>query len=106
MVHDMLQTMFERFTADNSFTFSRTTFFTQFGRRELPHVKNKTLTLQSKFIIKYTWDCRNRSHVPNQERCFDSICDTILENRKYNRNFNKVWENSGLLEPPFRNVIP
>ncbi len=106
MVHDMIQETFKRFTASNDFTFSRTEFFTNFSQRDLPHVKNKALTLLSKLLIKYIWDCRNMAYIPNLENCFEILCGKIVEIMKCNGNFNNTWRNSGLLNPENINVIP
>jgi hypothetical protein len=66
-----IETFFKRLTGDINFLFSSREFLTTFERREFRFAKTKTLTLVSKLIMKYTWDCiyKNRFFLPEMENC-------------------------------------
>jgi hypothetical protein len=89
--------MFRRLVADEDFNFSRHEFLVIFERRGYTHPRNMALTIFSKFLIKYLWDCRNKSFIPNVEHCWDTLSDKITATAKINGNFRTVWSNSGFL---------
>jgi hypothetical protein len=69
--------IFCRFTNDLNFAVGRRDYFASFEYRELSFAKNKILTLLSKFIMKYIWDCKMRHFLPNLEHCWDIITDKV-----------------------------
>ncbi len=90
-VADLIETVFKRVTGNKNFTFSRREFFASFERRELTHPMNKCLTVFSKLLIKYLWDCRTRSYLPSLEHCWENMCDRITAAGKTNRKFGAMW---------------
>jgi hypothetical protein len=100
-VHNLLADMFKTITNDNNFALSKREFFTTFERRELSSAKNTCLTICAKLLIKYIWECRNRSFVPLLEHCRHNLCDRLMMATKSNKKFRTLWEASGLyhLEP-------
>ncbi len=76
-------------------------FFTKFERKELSSAKNSCLTICAKLLIKYIWECRNRSFLPLLEHCRHNLCDRLMMATKSNKKFRTLWEASGLfdLEP-------
>jgi hypothetical protein len=96
--------MFRRLSGDDNFNFSRREFFVNFDRREYTHPMNAALTIFAKFLIKYLWDCRNKSFIPNAEHCWDTLVDKITSTAKLNGNFRTVWSNSGFEAVQINNV--
>jgi hypothetical protein len=94
LVSDLIDTVFKRFYGDNNFLFSRREYFTNFDRRELSYTKNMVLTLVSKFLLKYIWDCKTRFTIPNMVNCWEFLCDKILTLISNNNKFRKLWEGS------------
>jgi hypothetical protein len=81
---------------DGNFVFSRREFFATFERRELSYPTNSMLTLIAKFLIKYVWDCKTRSRMPEMENCWEFLCDKIKFLVGNNNRFRKLWEGSGM----------
>jgi hypothetical protein len=96
-VAEMIDNVFKRFNGDNNFLFSKREFFTDFNRRELSYTKNMMLTLLSKFLLKYIWDCKTRFMMPNINNCWETMCDKILTLTSINNKFRKLWEGSGFV---------
>jgi hypothetical protein len=96
-VSDIIDNVFRRFYGDNDFLFSRREYFTNFDRRELSYTKNMILTLVSKFLLKYIWDCKTRFTIPNINNCWEALCDKILTLISINNKFRKLWEGSGFV---------
>ncbi len=94
-VTDLIDNIFTSVTGNEGFKFNRREFFTRFERRELTHPMNQCLTLFSKFLIKYLWDCRSRNFVLTLEHCWESMCDKITLAGKVNKKFNNLWSAAG-----------
>jgi hypothetical protein len=97
-VHDILVNIFKTITNDNDFAFSKREFFTNFERRGFATAKNMSLTICAKLVIKYIWECRNRSCVPSYDNCLDYLRDRLLMSTKNSNKFNNVWTISGLFD--------
>jgi hypothetical protein len=63
-VSSIIDLLFQRLTSMATFTVGRREFFTVFERAEFGIAKNRALTLISKFVTKYIWDCRNKRFLP------------------------------------------
>jgi hypothetical protein len=95
-VCDVLETVLKTVTSNDNFVFSRREYFTTFDRREAGFAYNQTLTIVTKIIIKYIWDCKIRSYLPNVENCLDNIREKINLLFGINSSLSKVITNSGL----------
>jgi nitrate reductase cytochrome c-type subunit len=95
-ISTIIERVYQRLTNNPDFMFSRREYFATFDRRELSYAKNTILTIVGKLLIFYIWDCRNRNYLPGLENCWYSIKDRISILCNTNRNFNKLWESSGL----------
>jgi hypothetical protein len=56
---------------------------------------NQTLTIVTKIIIKYIWDCKNRFGVPNAIDCLDNIKEKFQLQYEVNSSFSRFIVNSG-----------
>jgi hypothetical protein len=54
------------------------------------------MTIVTKIIIKYIWDCKVHSFLPNVESCPDNIREKINILFGINSSLSKVITNSGL----------
>ncbi len=70
--------------------------FARFERRELTHPMNQCLTILSKFLIKYLWDCRSRNFVPTLEHCWECLHDRIILAGRNSKKFNNLWVVAGI----------
>jgi hypothetical protein len=95
-VCDVLETVLKTVTSDDSFVFSRREYFTTFERRDAGTAYNQTMTIVTKLVIKYFWDCKTHSHIPTVENCLDNICEKIGLLYRINSSFSKVITNSRL----------
>jgi hypothetical protein len=95
-VCDVLETVLKTVTGTDNFVFSRREYFTTFERREASYAYNQTLTLVTKIIIKYVWDCKTRFYLPNVESCLDNICDKIKLQFEINSSLSNITVKSGL----------
>jgi hypothetical protein len=95
-VCDVLETVLKTVTSDDGFVFSRREFFTTFERREASTAYNQTMTVVTKLVIKYLWDCKTRSHLPAVENCLDNIREKIGLLHRINSPFSKLMINSRL----------
>jgi hypothetical protein len=93
----VLENVFRRITVNENFAFSKREFFVSFERRELSFPSNKALTLLSKLLIKYIWDCRNRRYLPNVENCIENIGIYIQAVTEVNKNFRDIWNNAAII---------
>jgi hypothetical protein len=100
-VIDIVDGVFCRFTKDINFAVGRRDYFASFEYRELSFAKNKILTLLSKFIMKYIWDCKTRHFLPDLEHCWDIITDKVEYLIKCDKGFRAMWNSSNynLREP-------
>jgi hypothetical protein len=105
-VHNLLVDIFKTIVDDNNFAFSKREFFTKFERKELSGAKNGCLTICAKLLVKYVWECRNRSFLPFFEHCLHNLRDRLLLAIKSNNKFKKLWEASGLFELEPINASP
>jgi hypothetical protein len=88
---------FNRITARENFEYSRREYFTTFERREFSHAKNLVLTIISKFIMKFLWDCKLRFTIPTVELCWEYIHESVSVLRVNNKKFLTLWNSSGLM---------
>jgi hypothetical protein len=77
LVSEVLEGTLNIITGNDNFVFSRREYFTTFERREASHAYNQTLTLVTKLIIKYFWDCKIRHCLPTVGECLDNIKEKI-----------------------------
>jgi hypothetical protein len=96
-VSSVIDNVFKSITNNENFLFNRREYFATFDRRESSFAMNKILTLISTFIKIYIWDCRNRNYTPNENNCLENISERIRALNKNNKQFNKLWVNSGFL---------
>jgi hypothetical protein len=96
LVYDFLETTLKTVTGNDNFVFSRREYFTAFERREASHVYNLTLTLVTKLITKYLWDCKVRHCLPAVGDCLDNIKEKIGLQLEMKSNMSKIVFKSGL----------
>jgi hypothetical protein len=95
-VSSIVENLFKRITGDLGFLFSRREFFTTFERRNFGFGKNSVLTIVSKLCMKYIWDCRNRSCLPQEDHCWETITNKISYLIENNGKFVSLWRSSDL----------
>jgi hypothetical protein len=93
-VCDVLETVLKTVTSDDGFVFSRREFFTTFERQDAGTAYNQTLTVVTKLVIKYFWDCKTHSYIPTVENCLDNLREKIGLLYRINSPFSKVITNS------------
>jgi hypothetical protein len=94
-VSAIIDTVFKRIYGNDDFLFSRREYFATFERRELSNTKNTVLTLISKMLIKYIWDCKTKFFVPDLENCWDNLKLKIAGLLLNSKKFKKLWEGAG-----------
>jgi hypothetical protein len=94
----VVENVFKRITRDNNFDFSRKEFFTTFDRRTFSCAKNRVLTIVSKIVKKYNWDCKTRYCVPTDNHCWECIIEKVADYKINSGAFKKIWEVSGLFD--------
>jgi hypothetical protein len=102
-VSTVIDTVYCIITGNNDFRFSRREYFTTFDRREASCSINSTLTLISKIVIKYIWDCRNRQCIPSVDSCLETIKEKIMLQQQINANIGRIIAGSRLQF--FTNII-
>ncbi len=95
-VCDIVENVLRIVTSNENFVFSRREYFSTFERREASYALNQTLTIVTKLIIKYIWDCKNRFSIPNADGCLESIKEKFQLQYDVNSSFSSVMLNSGL----------
>jgi hypothetical protein len=95
-VCDIVENVLKTITGNDNFVFSRREYFSTFERRDASYALNQTLTIVTKIIIKYIWDCKNRFGVPNTIDCLDSIKEKFQLQYEVNSSLSKFIANSGL----------
>ncbi len=76
-VCNVIDNVYSSITGQMDFQYSRREHFTTFDRRDSSWSVNCTLTVVSKLIIKYIWDCKTHQCLPNVESCLESIKDKL-----------------------------
>jgi hypothetical protein len=92
MVENVLRTI----TGNVNFVFSRREYFSTFERRDASYALNQALTIVTKIIIKYIWDCKTRFSIPNVGDCLDSIKEKFQLQYEVNSPLSRFIVNSGL----------
>jgi superoxide dismutase len=75
----------------------RRDYFATFEYRELSFAKNRILTMVSKFVMKYIWDCKTRNLLPELEHCWETVTDKIEYLTKYNKGFRTMWTSTNYI---------
>jgi hypothetical protein len=57
---------------------------------------NQTLTIVTKIILKYIWDCKLRFSIPNADGCLDNIKEKFQLQYEINSPLSRFTTNSGL----------
>jgi hypothetical protein len=83
-------------TGNANFDFSRREYFSTFERRDASYALNQTLTIVTKIIIKYIWDCKLRFIIPNADGCLDYIKEKFQLQYEINSPLSKFITISGL----------
>jgi hypothetical protein len=96
LVSEVLEATLNTITGNDNFVFSRREYFTSFKRRESSHAYNQTLTLVTKLIIKYFWDCKTRHCLPTVGECLDNIKEKIGLQLEIKSQLSKLVFKSGL----------
>ncbi len=81
------------------FVFTCREFFTTFDRQLFSFAKNQILTIVSKLIIKYVWECRNTKFLPTEENRKAFLYNKIISNKNSNRKFRNLWNTSAFTVP-------
>jgi hypothetical protein len=95
-VSPTMENFFKRITGNMGFLFSRREFLATFERRNFGYGKNIILTVVLKLFMKYIWDCRNRSCLPQEDHCWEIITNKISDLIENNSKFGKLWRASDL----------
>jgi hypothetical protein len=77
--------------------FSRREFFATFDRRESSIATNRILTLFSKFLKLYIWECRNKGYLPTENNCWTHMVERITDLCRTNTQFRKLWDSTGFV---------
>jgi hypothetical protein len=101
-VSSIVDNIFKRVTNDNNFTAGRRDYFATFEYREFSHAKNRILTIVSKFIMKYIWDCKTRQFLPELENGWDTIREKIEYLVSFNKSFRLMWNSCNFILHPIR----
>jgi hypothetical protein len=101
-VSEFVENIFKRVTDDEDFAIGKREFFTTFEYREYSFAKNKVLTVISKFLIKYIWDCKVRYTVPRLDDCCEILQERIGDLIRANCQFRKLWNVANLNQALFR----
>jgi hypothetical protein len=95
-VSSVIENVFCNITDNLDFRFSRREYFATFETREASCSVNSTLTIISKIVIKYIWDCRNRQCVPSVDGCLETISEKIMLQKKINSSIGRIIAGSRL----------
>jgi hypothetical protein len=96
ITENFLTDMFRWFSNDNQFEFSRLEFFTHFDRNGFTPALNNVLTVLSKLLLKFLWDCKQRQILPNINHCKISMAMEVTSLMDINRKFRKTFLTSGV----------
>ncbi len=92
----VVDNIFKRLTNDNNFTVGRRDFFATFDYREFSIARNHILTIASKLVMKYIWDCKTRQTLPVFENCWDLLVEKIEYLVASNSSFRTMWNSCNL----------
>ncbi len=95
-VCDVVETVLRNVTGNIDFVFSRREYFSTFERRDASYALNQTLTIVTKIILKYIWDCKLRFSTPSSDGCLDNIKEKLHLQYEINSPLSKLTVNSGL----------
>jgi hypothetical protein len=91
-----VETVLRNVTGNVDFVFSRREYFSTFERRDASYALNQTLTIVTKIILKYIWDCKLRFSIPSSDGCLDNIKEKLQLQYEINSPLSKLTANSGL----------
>jgi hypothetical protein len=100
-ISEISDTIFQRVTSDNGFNFNSREYFSTFERRGLSYASNSILTLVSKILINYTWECKTKKFLPTLENCWEFFKEKTTLLICTNNRFKKLWTTSGM-----QNTLP
>jgi hypothetical protein len=92
----VVENIFKRLTNDNNFTVGRRDFFATFDYREFSIARNRILTIASKLVMKYIWDCKTRKTLPVFENGWDLLAEKIEYLIASNNSFRTMWNSCNL----------
>jgi hypothetical protein len=95
-VEVLVENFFKWLCNDETFDFARQEFFVSFNRGDLSAEKNSILTVASKLLIKFIWDCKQRYCKPNLAHCKVSISMELNSIADTNPNFRRQLFLSGI----------
>jgi hypothetical protein len=95
-VCDVVENVLRTVTGNANFVFSRREYFSTFERRDASYALNQTLTIVTKIVIKYIWDCKFRFSTPNADDCLDNIKEKFQLQYEINSPLSRFTINSGL----------
>jgi hypothetical protein len=101
-VSAVVDNIFKRLTNDSNFTVGRRDYFATFEYREFSFARNRILTIVSKLIMKYIWDCKTRLTLPQFENGWESITEKIEYLVASNNSFRTMWNSCNLMLHPAR----
>ncbi len=100
-ISQILECIFQRITNDPNFQFSSREYFSTFERRGLSFAANTVLTILSKILINYTWECKTKKFLPSVDNCWGFLKERTSFLISSNNNFRKLWTIAGL-----QNTVP
>jgi hypothetical protein len=72
-IEELLSVFYRWFTNNVDFTFTRQEYFTVFDRNDFSVDENEVLTIVTKLVMKFIWDCKQRFCLPNINHLKTSI---------------------------------
>jgi hypothetical protein len=96
VTENLVDDMFRWFSNDNQFELSRQEFFTYFDRHGFTPALNNVLTVLSKLLLKFLWDCKQRQILPIINHCKISVAMEVKSLMEINGKFRKTFLSSGV----------
>jgi hypothetical protein len=98
VVENFLNIIVRWLTNDDQFEISRQELFTYFDRQGFTPARNNVLTVLSKLLLKFIWDCKQRQILPVVGHCKISMVLEIKSLMETNSKFKKTFLSSGMGE--------
>jgi hypothetical protein len=100
-ISQILECIFQRITNNQNFQFSSREYFSTFERRGLSYAANTVLTILSKILIHYTWECKTKKYLPSVDNFWGFLKERTSLLISSNNSFRKLWIVAGL-----QNTVP
>jgi hypothetical protein len=105
-ISQIIECIFQRLTSDQHFQFNCREYFSTFERRGFSYASNMVLTILSKILIHYTWECKTKKCLPELENCWEYVKERTSLIISSNNSFRKLWTSARLSIAGFQIAIP